>query len=190
MLCFRQEEEHLCIINTLKMRQKGVFQKLLHEASDFGISCRQKRCFQNMHPYTSPISSPDPQNRCVLGSDGGEISLDYSRHKRMEPFRGILRNIVRLPCLHGMGLLGLSCRRFVKSPFSPAGSKAKKLIIIQVDAYMHALMKTKDSGKQVDDRRHIFIDLFTALNYYFAAAMLCRPFVMWIQRTLDQITQL
>jgi len=120
-----------------------------------------------------------------------------------------------------MVLLGLSCRRFVKSPFSPAGSKAKKLIIIQVDAYMHALMKTKDSGKQVDDRRHLFIDLFiaqarltrlsayspiyikgsdiiatsyasrlylfTALNY-FAAAMLCRPFVMWIRRTLGQFT--
>jgi hypothetical protein len=123
-----------------------------------------------------------------------------------------------------MVLLGLSCRRFVKSPFSPAGSKAKKLIIIQVDAYMHALMNTKDFGKQVADRRHLFIDLFiakarltrlsayspiyikgsgiiatsyasrlylfTALNYYFAAAMLCRPFAMWIQRTLDNITQL
>jgi hypothetical protein len=61
-----------------------------------------------------------------------------------------------------MVLLGLSCRRFVKSPFSPAGSKAKKLIIIQVDAYMHALMNTKDFGKQVADRRHLFIDLFIA----------------------------
>ena len=68
------------------------------------------------------------------------------------------------PCLHGMVLLGLSCRRFVKSPFSPAGSKAKKLIIIQVDAYMHDLMNTKDSGKQVAGRRHLFIDLFTTLN--------------------------
>jgi hypothetical protein len=68
------------------MRQKGVFQKLLHEASDSGISCRQKRCFQNMHPYTLSISGQGPQRRVVLGSGGSGISLIYSKHKVFDAF--------------------------------------------------------------------------------------------------------
>ena len=69
-----------------KGEAKGVFQKLLHEASDFGISCRQKRCFQNMHPYTLSISGQGPQRRVVLGSGDGDISLIYSSHKVFDAF--------------------------------------------------------------------------------------------------------
>ena len=49
-----------------------------------------------MHPYTSAISRPNPQNRYVLGSDGDGISMIYCMYKRLAPFRSILRKIVRL----------------------------------------------------------------------------------------------